>query len=131
LNGPVVVDVTEDGLFALELLIPAVLCKTYPEWCTESIDGFRIASVQRHNVLSLTMLGLCILITDQSVTPFELSLSLVASGSMADLEIQIGEPGIGSLGISGPPCNSQLADALLAELGTRQAEIAWVYKGYL
>jgi len=125
------VDEAADGLFALELLVPAVLSRTYPMWGAESIDGFRIASVQRPSVRSLTLLGLCVLISDQSVTPCRLSIALADSVSLAEFAIQLGEPGGGPLGVSGPPCNSRLAEVLLAGLSDRAAQIAWVYTATL
>jgi hypothetical protein len=125
-----ILDEASDVFYALELLIPAILRLRYPEWEHESIDGFRLSSAVKME-RSLQLLGVCILIGDQTTTPFQMRLTLTDEASLTGSRVRLGEPGAGPLGISGPPCNSRSAAAQLASLEERAPEVAWVYEADL
>jgi hypothetical protein len=126
-GSPLPLDSSSDLCDTFELLLPALLRREHPEWRKESIDGFYFSRAVRSDESSAELVGTCILISDQSVTPFALDLSLSDSRELRSLRIRIGEPGRGPLGISGPTCNSGKAMAMLSAMDTRVAEIAWVY----
>lgn len=111
----------------LELLVPEILRRDSPEWLEESIDGFIFSSAVKTGQASAELVGICILISDQTVTPFVLSIRLSDRHRFESLRIRLGEPGSGSLGISGPPCNSRAAQTLLAGLTERLDTVKWVY----
>src|SRR5271155_4815754 len=91
----------------LELLIPQVLRAEHPEWERESIDGFSFSLAERRGIASAEFAGTCILISDQTVTPFRLELNVADDGRLRPSVIRLGESGHGPLGISGPGCNSR------------------------
>ncbi len=111
----------------LELLVPAILRRKYPEWLEESIDGFFFSSAVKSDDVSAELAGTCILISDQTVTPFALSIRLADSHRFEALRIKLGEPGAGPLGISGPACNSRGAEEMLLALNSRLEHVDWVY----
>lgn len=114
--------------YTLELFIPELLRRRHVEWTHESLDGFFIASSKKTGPAAAELIGTCILISDQSVTPFRASFVVSTDGiSLAAHRVRLGEPGVGSLGISGPPCNSKDARRLLENLTARIDRVQWVY----
>lgn len=111
----------------LELLIPKILREKHAEWDKESIDGFFFSSTVMSDDTSAQLVGTCILISDQTVTPFALNLSLLDPTAFRSLRIRLGEPGEGRLGISGPACNSPAAQKMLLALNARLDRVNWAY----
>jgi len=112
----------------LEWFVPQLLRKHYSEWERESIDGWFASVGTKTGSRSARFAGTCILITDQTVTPFLLELSVSRERDSIDsVEVSLGETGGGHLGISGPKCNTKEADALLANLRSRLGRIQWRY----
>jgi hypothetical protein len=126
-GSPLALDSSGELCNTLELLVPELLRRQHHEWKTESIDGFFFSSAVKISELSAELVGTCILISDQTVTPFALDMSLAGWHDFAALRIRLGEPGSGPLGISGPRCNSSAADKLLYALNTRLAFVDWAY----
>jgi hypothetical protein len=126
-GSPLAVDSSSDMCDTLEVLIPAILRRRHPEWERESLDGFFLSRAVKTDRVSADFAGTCILIADQTVTPFALSLSLSDAGGFAFHRIRLGEPGTGGLGISGPACHSRAALELLSALNERLDRVAWVY----
>lgn len=116
---------------ALELLIPQVLRRKYPDWERESIDGFFFSSSVKVGEHSAAFSGTCILISDQRVTPFTLDFGLSPDGEFRQLRVRLGEPGGGILGISGPDCHSRFARGMLDDLDSRLGSVEWVYEASL
>ena len=117
-----------DFLYLLELYIPRLLSHKYLQWEHESLDGFYLANARKLSSNSAEFSGLCILISDQTVTPFVIRLELnLLRNSIASYQVFLGEPGSGSLGISGPSCSSAKADDLLKALAERMDNISWSY----
>lgn len=115
--------------YSLELFLPTVLGSHYPEWKNESLDGIFVARARKTGPAAAELVGTCILISDQTVTPLHVELALPPSGEcIGSLLVRIGEAGGGRLGISGPSCNSRDARELLATLVTRLPNIAWSYE---
>lgn len=59
---------------SLERFVPSVLSRLYSEWKFESLDGFSFRLVRRLTQRRLELAGLCLLISDQSWTPFHMQL---------------------------------------------------------
>ena len=119
-----------DICYSLELFIPGVLRQRYPEWEKESLDGIFVARATKTGSAAAELIGTCILITDQTVTPFLLDLNVSQQGdsdAVTAVRVMLGEPGSGPLGISGPPCNSRDAQRLLMSLVDKIDEVAWSY----
>ncbi len=118
-----------DLCYSLELFLPAKLHDAYEEWAHESIDGFFVAHAKKTGPASAELAGTCILIRDQTVTPFQIDLHLSTTEvAVSAYRILVGEPGEGSLGISGPACNSKGALQLLGGLMRRIDSVQWVYE---
>lgn len=115
---------------SLELFLPQLLTTRYAKWKWESLDGFFIAKAIRTGPTAIELIGTCILISDQTVTPFLVQLEVLRSAnslSVAVPRLQLGEPGGGQLGISGPPCNSSAAGRLFSGLLDRISDVQWCY----
>jgi hypothetical protein len=121
------VDSSSDLCDTLELLIPEILRLEHREWEKESIDGFFFSSAVKSDERSSELAGTCILISDQTVTPFALNVSLTETGMFRSFRIRLGELGTGPLGISGPACNSRAAQEMLFALNGRLDRVDWVY----
>jgi hypothetical protein len=111
----------------LELLIPEILRRRHPEWGAESIDGFFFSSAIKNDDSAAELVGTCILISDQAVTPFALDLRLSDPQAFASFRIRLGEPERGPLGISGPESGSPGARDMLLALNARRERVDWVY----
>jgi hypothetical protein len=115
-------------LGAFELYFPLLLRKKYPVWESETLDGFFVSNARKDGPFSLQLAGICILMSDQCVTPFFAAIRLSPDdNSMEAYNVAIGEAGEGHLGISGPKCNTYDAELLLRRIGTRLSHINWVY----
>src|SRR5262249_11113626 len=66
--------------YLLELFLPHLLSRHFPEWETESLDGIFVADALKKSHVSAQFAGTCILITDQTVAPFLVYLALTPSG---------------------------------------------------
>jgi hypothetical protein len=114
--------------YALELFLPALLRARFAEWQRESLDGFGIASARKVGPSAVELAGICILISDQTVTPFCAHFVVSPdSSSISAYRVRVGEAGHGPLGISGPDCNSRGARRLLDSLMARMESVCWVY----
>lgn len=81
-------------LTALEFFIPAVFREIHPEWEHESLDGFYPIMARKTGSHEAEIFGLCILISDQTVTPFHLRLQLARfHDEVSWLECRLGEVG--------------------------------------
>ncbi len=112
----------------LEVFLPRVLTERSPKWKWESLDGFFIARATRTGPAGVELVGTCILMSDQTVTPFLVQLDATRADGTLTLEVPrlvLGEPGGGQLGISGPPCNSPAANRLFTGLLDRLADVQW------
>lgn len=126
-GSSVAIDPANDLCDILELLVPELLRQCHPEWVSESIDGFFFSVALKTDEMALELAGTCILISDQSVTPFSFSICLANSQKFRIFRIRLGEAGRGNLGISGPDCNSTAALVMLHGLEARLEGVKWVY----
>lgn len=117
-----------DICYCLELFLPRCLRDRYPEWDKESLDGIFVARATKIGPTTAEFVGSCILISDQTVTPFAAEIETAGAGSSVIIRrLRLGEPGTGRLGISGPPVNSKDAQRLLASIGERIDDVEWSY----
>ncbi len=64
---------------ALERFLPTVLRESYPaQWRNESFDGFRLAVARRTGNLEAELIGICLMISDQTWTPIHVRLRAAA-----------------------------------------------------
>ena len=123
------VESSADFCFSLEMFIPELLRRRYPQWDLESLDGIFVACARKTGPAAAQLAGTCILISDQTVTPFLVDLEAsLADDSITSFRVSLGEPGGGALGISGPECNSREAEVLLATIADRIADITWSFE---
>ena len=115
-------------LDALEYFVPQVLRQDHPEWQRESLDGFLIGRARKSTKGSVSLTGLAILISDQTVTPFHVDLHPDPDGSLERAEVLLGERAGGQMGISGPPCTSAAVPGLLHDLMQRVSTVDWVFR---
>jgi hypothetical protein len=114
--------------YCLEVFLPRRLRERYPEWEKESLDGIFVARAIKTGARRAEFVGTCILITDQTLTPFVVELEVAEpNGPVTVQRLRLGEPGSGPLGISGPEANSKEAERLLASIVGRVDDIAWSY----
>ena len=76
----------------------------------------------------LAFSGLAILISDQTVTPFDCLLSFDDDADLTVATVYVGEVGGGKLGISGPKYSSAPVTQLLSRLGKATTNVPWVYR---
>lgn len=121
-------DYENDGelLVALERFVPEVLAAAYDEWRFAGLDGMYDVVAIRVDPNSLELAGTALLLRDQCFTPIHARLG-VGRGATAALhgEIRIGEPGGGSLGISGPRYS---AYRRATPVHLQRANIDWTYR---
>lgn len=127
IGAPLLVDSSSDLCDTLELLVPEILRREHSEWGNESIDGFFFSFAVKTDEASAELAGTCILISDQTVTPFALNVSLSNRFEFGSFRVRLGEPGGGPLGISGPACNSRAAHEMLLALDVRLERVDWIY----
>ena len=83
-------------LLGLEYFLPSILGEIYPHWKYESLDGVFLAKATKTGQASAELRGVCILISDQSITPFHLRLGAsLSDDSIAWMECRIGRRGSG------------------------------------
>jgi hypothetical protein len=81
-----------DALSSLEWFIPEVLCEIHPEWKYEGLDGVYPAVARKTGDREIEVIGVCCLITDQTLTPLHVRLQLAPSGdAISWLECHLGE----------------------------------------
>ena len=120
---------SSDFCYSIELFIPKLLSAHHAEWEKESLDGIFVARARKTGSAAAELAGTCILISDQTVTPFLMEIALSPSDECIDFfRLRLGEAGGGRLGISGPSCNSREARELLENVVIRLPSIAWSYE---
>jgi hypothetical protein len=116
-----------DFLLGLEFFLPDVLREIHPEWNDESLDGFLPYSVRKTADQEVEIIGHCILISDQTTTPFHLRLQLAADvDEVSWLELKLGERG--ESGMVRRPYSNPPSLKRVATLKDGKDTIDWVYK---
>jgi hypothetical protein len=124
------VDVVESKLLqgvlnGLEFFIPEVLREIYPYWKYESLDGIIPLTTKKASDREIEIFGLCIIISDQTLTPIHLQLQIAdAVDEVTWLECRLGETS--GDGMLRSPYRSRIK--ALNALQGRKDDINWVYK---
>src|SRR5262245_546353 len=83
-----------DALSGLEWFLPTVLAEIHPEWTGESLDGIYAHVAQKTGEGEAEILGLCCLMSDQTLTPIHLRLRVsTTADEVSWLELRLGENG--------------------------------------
>ncbi len=110
----------------LEYFLPEVLREIHPEWRHESLDGIIPLVARRTRQGEAEIVGLCILISDQTLTPLHLFLQIAPSvDEVSWLECRLGEKG--KHGMVRTPYDKMSSKRLYALEGNADG-IEWVYK---
>jgi hypothetical protein len=118
-----------DVCSSLELFMPQLLRMHYPAWETESLDGIFVEKAVRDLDHTVILIGCCILINDQTLTPFYARMSVSSEKDLVlSCTLRLGEPGGGVLGISGPQCTPREVRRYRSLLLNRFDSIEWVYE---
>jgi hypothetical protein len=84
----------QEVLVGLEFYLPAVLAEVYGEWRNESLDGILPLVARKTAEREAEIVGHCILISDQTLAPFQLRLQIIPNGDeISWLECRLGEAG--------------------------------------
>jgi hypothetical protein len=114
-------------LTGLEFFLPQVLAEIYAEWNHESLDGILPQVARKTGNGEAEIFGLCILISDQTLTPLHVRLQVAASNDeISWLECRLGKHG--KNGMVRTPYSSSAAAKRLHALGGKPELIDWVYK---
>src|SRR5262249_50006785 len=116
-----------DALTALEWFLPDVLAEIHSEWAGESLDGIYAHIARKTGDGEAEIFGLCILLSDQTLTPIHLRLQLSpTTDEVSWLELRLGEKGQqGMVRYPYPPLGS-IYKRLHAMRGS--SNDAWIYK---
>jgi hypothetical protein len=120
--------ILQDVLGGLEYFIPEVLQELNAEWQHESLDGIIPVMATKSGDREAEIFGLCIIISDQTVTPVLLRLQVAAAeDEVSWLECWLGEQGEHGM-IRTPYESLDRARKLLYALVGSEDTIDWVYK---
>jgi hypothetical protein len=121
-------DQFREVLCGLEYFPPEVLGEIHPEWNQESLDGVIPLVARKTRDAEAEIFGLCIIISDQTLTPLHLCLQVSASrDEVSWLECKLGERG--ELGMVRTPYQALNATRKrLYALEGRADMIDWAYK---
>jgi hypothetical protein len=115
-------------LTGLEFFLPAVLGEVHGQWKYESLDGILPAVARKTGPGEAEIIGLCILISDQTLTPIHVRLQV---SPLVDeimwLECRVGERGDGKGGMLRTPYTA-MSGKQPAVVAGRPNDIDWVYR---
>jgi hypothetical protein len=117
-----------DALAGLERFLPEVLAEIHPECAGMSLDGVYPAVAHKCGDGEAEILGLCCLMSDQTLTPIHLRFQLSPTADEVWwLELRLGEKGPAGILRSQYPTSGSIHNRLHALRG-RAETIEWVYK---
>lgn len=121
-------DEFRDLCSALEFYLPAVLKEHDPFWRGESLDAFQIPVALKSGRLAAELVGLCLLVSDQSWTPFDLSIRISASADQVEaLSLRLGERVAGTGQLLRIPYGSPGVGRLGRRVVERRGQIDWAF----
>lgn len=117
-----------NALTGLEWFLPGVLAEIHPEWTGKSLDGIYPHVARKTGEREAEILGLCCLMSDQTLTHIHLRLQLsAATDEISWLELRLGE--MGQHGMVRTPYQSETSfHRRLNALDRKADTIEWVYK---
>lgn len=118
-------DCFRDVLVQLESYIWRVLREVHPEWRHEALDGIFPGIARKTGDLEFELIGFCVLVPDDTVTPLRLQMQLDATAdTVAWLECWLGENT--SAGMMRVPYGGEWSKKL-ASLPDRLDRVDWTY----
>jgi hypothetical protein len=112
----------------LEFFLPAILGEIHREWKDESLDRVLSAAARKTGPGEAEIIGLCILISDQTLTPIHVRLQVSpSSDEITWLECSVGERGDGRAGMLRTSYNA-MRSKQLAMVAERRNDIDWAYR---
>lgn len=124
--GSVIPDNAElrDFLSGLEFVLPDLLAEQHRWWRFESLGGVVPQVARKAGSREAEVLGLCILMSDQTLTPIQVRMAIAEDADKIDwLECKIGEPGSANGGLRRIPYARLTKELFL--LGQRASDIEW------
>jgi hypothetical protein len=114
-------------LAGFERLVPEFLAEIYPFWRGESLDGIFPSIARKTGEGEIEILGLCIIISDQTLTPIHLRLQIAQStDEFSWLECKLGERT--RQGLQRMPYASTPIETRAYAVAQRADQIDWFYK---
>lgn len=102
-------DELREMLSALEWYLPCVLEEIHAYWKNESLDGVLCSKLTRTGPTSAELLGICILMNDQTIVPAHVRLRLSKTTDEIEwLECRLGERGNGAGGMIRHPYDQSI-----------------------
>lgn len=118
----------QELLGGLEFFLSSVLSEVHQEWREESLDGFHVAIARKTGPFEAELMGLCILISDQTLTPLHIRLRGAATKDEIEwLECKVGKAGQGKGGMMRMPYDSPKQAKVLYAVVEQPDSINWVY----
>lgn len=116
-----------DVLSSLEYFIPKVLQEVYNEWKYEGLDGVLPATALKTNDYEVEIVGLAIILSDQTLTPVYVRLQIIPNQEeIAGFECKLGELGPDGMVRLPYGCSSKQMDPIV--LVDRLNQIEWAYE---
>ena len=114
---------------ALERFLPALLRETYPaQWRHAAFDGFRLAVARKTGPSEAELIGLGLLISDQTWTPFQIRLRAAPGiDGVSSVRCNVGDGGASGSGMTRLPYGASKVDKLLFSVSERPQDIAWAF----
>lgn len=114
-------------LIGMEFYLPEILREIYSYWNVESLDNFYLSEARKIDTDTADIRGVCILISDQTITPFHVTIKL--SPTRAEIEgvnCRLGKSGKGDGNMDRVPW-TQWRDHKHLHLKASLERIDWVY----
>jgi hypothetical protein len=116
-----------DALQGLEYFIPEVLRQIDSMWENESLDGFLPLYARKSGERELEVYGLCVIISDQTLTPLHLRVRAAESRDEVEwMRCRLGEAEGGQM--TRRPYSRVAVAEMLTRLEGRTEHIDWVYR---
>jgi hypothetical protein len=116
------------ALIGLDFFIPEILAEIYPEWIFEELDGIDPVLARKVGDREIEILGLCTLISDQTLTPIHLRFWISPrEDEVTWMECRLGERGRHGM-IRQPHTSFDKAIKPLYTLQHTPEDIDWMYK---
>jgi hypothetical protein len=115
-------------LSGLEFFLPSVLGEVHQEWRNENMDRIFSAVARKTGPNEAEIIGLCILISDQTLTPIQVRIRVSATKDEIEwIECNVGESGEGRGGMLRTPYNAMSGRQLMA-VAERVSVIDWAFR---
>ena len=116
----------DEVLRALERFLPEVLDEVHPEFTGEGLDGVYAAHAQKTAEREIEIIGLCCILSDQTLTPLHLRLQLAqATDYVSWVDCRLGENT--ATGMRREPYRGAIVNDNMLHVMKRLDSIDWYY----